>query len=67
MSETYWEIDNNLVSEGTLTTIDDGFYDGFNDQGYMKYDSDLPKDNIFCKKKKHNQILVYSIDVKASK
>ena len=36
ISETVQEIDDNLVSEGTLVPIDDDFYDGFKDQGYMK-------------------------------
>ena len=56
-SETNWEIDDNLVSEGALAPISNNLHDGFKDQGYMKNDKDKPKDDIFCEKLKKKQML----------
>ena len=56
-SETNWEIDDNLVSEGALAPINNDLHDGFKDQGHMKNDKDKPKDDIFCEKLKKKQML----------
>ena len=44
------DIDDHLVSEGALAPLYDVFYDVFKDQGCIKNDNYLPKDNNFCAK-----------------
>ena len=45
-SDAIW-IDDHLVSEGALASIENNFYDSLKDQGCIKNDKDKPKYDVF--------------------